>query len=698
MRIGVPMSMRREIWLAVSGGLALKTKTPDRFKHALHGAMRLDPSATPEARAAAINRFPAPTFGYFGATPRHCLTAEGLARAHTAMCAVAYDRQETVFCPWVPLIVLTCMHWMDEADTFFVVCGLLREPCQLLETRIAAWLMVFAFDELARTAHPRALQRLCAARGLAYPPPITHEHPLAAFWLAWPARMPLPLLTRFVDVFMTEGIKIVYRAGLAVLSYYDDASRPPSSSENSGIFAALWNSSPSFSRNASQNPAAPLTPTASPVPAPAPAPMPDIFETFSPTPFSPRRASAPAVVAPAPLTVGFNPPPPPVEFSTTINSVAPPVAIHATHTATTAPAPVPAPDPAKRGSLGAVPSIVFPETSPLISPSHLFSPPHPHARPHPPPLTLPHALSLQPTSPRPIAQGRPGLARSQSVLPQSSVWSWGSPKPTVTIAALPPGAAAADVLDYITDWDAFLKKAFGFRFSRASIRECTGRNYAAAKAAMTSTGMSLAPGEAQRRHKRGGSAGPPVDIAVAGSSTILNEAQLLALWAFVPTRFHMKEIHRVFTTHVNGYSLSTLLSHAADEAPTVLLVRTTIGDVFGAYCSYPWNYREEEGRHYGNGEMFVFHCERDPPHACTAFPWVGLQHPADSPDANLFMIVQPGWIGIGGGPSGHAIHLDADLSGHSQPSPTFGNASLARSPTGHFTAAAVELWAFRAHH
>jgi hypothetical protein len=41
MRAGVPLAMRREIWLAVSGGLALKESAPERFKHALHGAMRL---------------------------------------------------------------------------------------------------------------------------------------------------------------------------------------------------------------------------------------------------------------------------------------------------------------------------------------------------------------------------------------------------------------------------------------------------------------------------------------------------------------------------------------------------------------------------------------------------------------------------------------------------------------------------------
>jgi fatty-acid desaturase len=72
-------------------------------------------------------------------------------------------------------------------------------------------------------------------------------------------------------------------------------------------------------------------------------------------------------------------------------------------------------------------------------------------------------------------------------------------------------------------------------------------------------------------------------------SRSLSRTQLLTLWGFVPTRFRMKEIRRIFNSQNNGYSLSTLLSHAADEAPTVLLVRTVEGDVFGAYCSYPWS-------------------------------------------------------------------------------------------------------------
>eukprot|EP00048_Salpingoeca_helianthica_P010462 m.150562 g.150562 ORF g.150562 m.150562 type:complete len:634 (-) comp15083_c2_seq10:140-2041(-) len=556
----VPLSVRREVWLAVSGGAALNEQNRDRFTIALAGALQLPIQATAEEQRAALHAHPPPTFGYFGPTPRHCLTAEGLARAHTAMCAVAYDRQETVFCPWVPLIVLTCMHWMDEADTFFVVCGLLREPCQLLETRIAAWLMVFAFDELARTAHPRALQRLCAARGLAYPPPITHEHPLSAFWLAWPARMPLPLLTRFVDVFISEGQKVVYRFGVTALLQCEAALTRSGSGEGWQVVPEA-HSAPLLDEQDEADPAAHAL-TFDPLSAPGPA--------------SSEQAAASAF------------------------------------------------------SFFQAPSESEIELSSL------------------------------------------GVADKEATVTPESI-----------LACMPQNAI-----------DAFLDRAFRLRFSRASVRASLSHHYPAATHMVNSDPHPRAPTEPAELAQHATRAPRPV---ISGRSSLLNSEQWRTLQLAMPPRFHSKELFLLFSTVRHGYSLTTLRTRVGAAAPTVLLLRTTDGDEFGAYCSYPWTHQPPDGRHFGNGETFVFSLN---PHSstqqCVPYPWVGTLRPVD-PSQSYFMRAQADALSIGGSSTGAALHITSDLTGHSAPSPTFDSPAFVRTPTGHFAAALVEVWGFKAH-
>jgi hypothetical protein len=48
-------------------------------------------------------------------------------------------------------------------------------------------------------------------------------------------------------------------------------------------------------------------------------------------------------------------------------------------------------------------------------------------------------------------------------------------------------------------------------------------------------------------------------------------------------RYSLSQLHRVFTTDVDGYSLQTFFRRCQFAAPTMLVLETTQGEVFGAY-------------------------------------------------------------------------------------------------------------------
>jgi hypothetical protein len=130
----------------------------------------------------------------------------------------------------------------------------------------------------------------------------------------------------------------------------------------------------------------------------------------------------------------------------------------------------------------------------------------------------------------------------------------------------------------------------------------------------------------------------------------------------------------------------------------VLLVRTVAGDTLGAYLSHPLTTRRSG--YFGSGETFVLSCT-DRSEIPTLFPWVGVDGPPESRQAELFMYADAQRLAVGGGGSagGHALELDAELDfGVTGGSKTFANPPLAGVASGSdsiFRVAAVEVWGFR---
>ena len=150
------------------------------------------------------------------------------------------------------------------------------------------------------------------------------------------------------------------------------------------------------------------------------------------------------------------------------------------------------------------------------------------------------------------------------------------------------------------------------------------------------------------------------------------------MWSWLPVRITMYQPELLYTTEEHGCSMTTFFARVEKHEPTIIIVKTTNGDVsfsfnqrpihffykfffrqvFGAYCSSPWSERRSKDSHggrqgyFGTGETFVFTLLPE----TKKYPWVGI-NAASSPDgpacvrhaAELFMASDGHMITIGGG-------------------------------------------------
>jgi len=145
----------------------------------------------------------------------------------------------------------------------------------------------------------------------------------------------------------------------------------------------------------------------------------------------------------------------------------------------------------------------------------------------------------------------------------------------------------------------------------------------------------------------------------------------------LPTRFRGYDWTLLYSLAQHGSSLHTLLCNVRDKSPTLILVETTRGEVFGGFVTVPW---KQSTSYYGIGESFVFACHPK----FERFPW--------SRRNAMFMLSTDRSIGMGGG-GGFAWFLNSDLSrGSSAQSDTFMNRRL--TSESDFDVACVEVWGF----
>ncbi|XP_071397462.1 TBC1 domain family member 24 [Centroberyx affinis] len=110
------------------------------------------------------------------------------------------------------------------------------------------------------------------------------------------------------------------------------------------------------------------------------------------------------------------------------------------------------------------------------------------------------------------------------------------------------------------------------------------------------------------------------------SSEIVSAKEMRDIWSWIPERFALCQPQLLFTTSNHGCSLNRFYSHCEGYEPTLLLIRTTDGDVCGAFLSTDWEERKRGGNKvsfFGTGECFVFRLKPE----MERYEWVVIRHP-----------------------------------------------------------------------
>jgi len=93
------------------------------------------------------------------------------------------------------------------------------------------------------------------------------------------------------------------------------------------------------------------------------------------------------------------------------------------------------------------------------------------------------------------------------------------------------------------------------------------------------------------------------DISSMRKSKILNPKMLVLLGLVIPPLFKRKKWELVFSTDTEGVSMRTFYQCVENYNPTILLIKDSNGNVFGAYASEKWH---NSKYYYGTGETFLF--------------------------------------------------------------------------------------------
>ncbi|XP_029933376.1 TBC1 domain family member 24 isoform X2 [Myripristis murdjan] len=221
------------------------------------------------------------------------------------------------------------------------------------------------------------------------------------------------------------------------------------------------------------------------------------------------------------------------------------------------------------------------------------------------------------------------------------------------------------------------------------------------------------------------------------SSEIVSAKEMRDIWSWIPERFALCQPQLLFTTSRDGCSLNRFYSHCEGYEPTLLIIRTTDGDVCGAFLSTDWEERKRGGNKvsfFGTGECFVFRMKPE----MERYEWVVIRHPElassikpqgqedvasevpnsdsnslqqpekpagdlspflsarhfnlNSKNTSMFMAGNFDSIIVGGG-DGNALYIDSELNhGRTAHCTTFDNPPLCAE---NFQVSLLEVWGFQ---
>ncbi|ETV66005.1 hypothetical protein, variant 1 [Aphanomyces astaci] len=165
-------------------------------------------------------------------------------------------------------------------------------------------------------------------------------------------------------------------------------------------------------------------------------------------------------------------------------------------------------------------------------------------------------------------------------------------------------------------------------------------------------------------------------LAYFEASVVLKRNHVRILTAALPPHLQCHHWKLLFTTQEHGFNSSVLYHRVHDRGPTVVAIKDSTDQVFGAFTPSSLKHSKKV---YGNGRAFVFQHK-------SVYGWSGL-------DSNFVYGGPSGSIIWGGGPTGLALCLQLDEArGFTQPCDTFDSPALTHPHQFHCWA--VEVWGF----
>ncbi|KHJ98889.1 hypothetical protein OESDEN_01128 [Oesophagostomum dentatum] len=167
------------------------------------------------------------------------------------------------------------------------------------------------------------------------------------------------------------------------------------------------------------------------------------------------------------------------------------------------------------------------------------------------------------------------------------------------------------------------------------------------------------------------------------SSAIVDQDAAAEIMSALPPRLQLATPQLLFRLSTDGASFTHLWSKIDQAEQTLLLIKTTTGEKFGAYCSSSWAERNDrrersKSKYFGTGESFVWVLEEEL-ELPIIYGWVGNNN--EHPDAcpQMFMAAGDKSLVIGSG-DGDAIRISEELThGMSSACRTFGSPALVQS-------------------
>lgn len=244
--------------------------------------------------------------------------------------------------------------------------------------------------------------------------------------------------------------------------------------------------------------------------------------------------------------------------------------------------------------------------------------------------------------------------------------------------------------------DKFIKMAFGIRgLTRKELRKLNVKNEMVINSRtknLTTSPSSWSLGGEANEGQSTSKAGPGT-VLQSTSSAALNMELFYVIWSWLPARSAVCQPLLLYTSEEHGVSLKTLYAKTEEYEPTIIVIKTTSNEVFGAFCSSSWEHRKQCSKnisYFGTGETFLFTLLPDR----KKYPWVGYNRPDIARNAaSMFMAGDNSVLIIGGG-GGNAIMLDENLIHcRTEKTETFDNIPLCS--TEDFECKVVEVFAFQ---